>query len=102
MHEKTNKSGVGRPLGSIKPKVSAQNLVKLRIEVSQVQLKQLDLMVERGVGKSREAIIENWVSAEITKRREEGKTAPEATILPFEKSEKNSPTKKEEVVSQSN
>ena len=72
MNEIPTKSRVGRPLGSTKPKVSADPPVRLKIEVSAVQFKQLRLMVEHCIGKSPEAIIEAWVSAEITKRLKDG------------------------------
>jgi hypothetical protein len=101
MNEKPLKSRAGRPLGSTKPKVSVP-LFKLSIEVSPVQFKQLQLMVESGVGKSIQAIIEALLSAELMKRRDAGKIGPEATILPFENKEENAVEKNQAKISPPN
>jgi hypothetical protein len=101
MNEKAVKGGVGRPMGSNKPKVSGL-LIKLKIEVSQVQFKQLEMMVESGVGKSIPAIIEALLSADLMNRREAGKIGMEATIVPYEKNDKNIAVKSVEKHSQPN
>jgi hypothetical protein len=101
MNEKEVKSAVGRPLGSTKPKISGP-FIKLNIEVSQVQFKQLEMMVEIGVGKSIPAIIEALLSADLMNRREAGKLDLEATIVPYEKNDQNNAAKSAENNSQPN
>lgn len=90
IEENPVKTGAGRPYGSTKKRSISEPIFKLKIEVSQVQAKQLNLMVQRGDGKSAEGIIEAWISAELTKRREAGRIAPEATIFQLDNKEKNS------------
>ena len=101
MSEKSANGGVGRPRGSIKPRVSSMPVIKLKIEVSHVQFQQLEMLVQRSVGKSAEAIVEAWISAEIAKHRAEGKMAPEATVVQIEDKEQNVTAKKPEPLSQS-
>jgi hypothetical protein len=100
MIKKPVKSRAGRPPGSTKPKVLGP-LFKLNIEVSPVQFRQLQLMVESGVGKSIPAIIEALLSAELMKRRDAGKIGPEATIVPYKDTEMNIAAKNAEQLSQS-
>ena len=76
-------------------------VIKLKIRVSLVQLKLLEMMVERGEGQSPESIIEAWTSKEISTIRAEGKMAPAAEIVQLESREQNVAAKKPEQQSQS-